>query len=122
MKAPWTQKPIDEWAIVGMNHYHLSGERRLFVAMTKGDRCIVEEGKDDEDLWNRLWHKAVAQGKETEIDKAQKIVAVIERDLTDRRGLRQEWEGIDDKIQVEIRETWMRLVREELVGMSTTNQ
>ena len=65
MKAPWMTTPLDEWAIVGMNHYHVSGERRLFVAMTKGDRCIVEEGKDDEYLWNRLWHKATANNSIT---------------------------------------------------------
>lgn len=55
---PWKLKPLDEWSIVGMNHYSVNGERRLFVAMTKGKRCIVEEGHDDEYLWNRLWHKA----------------------------------------------------------------
>jgi hypothetical protein len=57
--APWKLKPLDEWAIVGMNHYHMGGERRLFVAMTKDRHCIVEEGPDDQYLWNRLWHKAV---------------------------------------------------------------
>jgi hypothetical protein len=30
----------------------------LFVAMTKGDRCIVEEGPDNLELWDRLCHKA----------------------------------------------------------------
>ena len=57
---PWKMAPLDEWSIVGMNHYHVGKERRLFVAMTNGDRCIVEEGPDDAFLWNRLWHKAVA--------------------------------------------------------------
>jgi len=59
METPWMQKPLNEWSIVGMNHYRVNGEKRLFVAMTKGERRIVEEGKDDEYLWNRLWHKAV---------------------------------------------------------------
>lgn len=31
-------------------------------------------------------------------------------DLTDRRGLRQEWEQIDDEIQDEIREEWVEIV------------
>lgn len=56
---PWSMKPLNEWNIVGMNHYHLNGEKRLFVAMTKGDKCIKEEGPDDAYFWNRLWHKAV---------------------------------------------------------------
>lgn len=31
-------------------------------------------------------------------------------DLTDRRGLRQEWEDIDEDIQAEIRETWRAII------------
>lgn len=58
-QPPWKMKPMNEWSIVGMNHYHVSGERRLFVAMTKGNVCITEEGTDDEYLWNRLWRKAI---------------------------------------------------------------
>jgi hypothetical protein len=58
MPRPWLPKPLDEWNIVGMNHYHVNGERRLFVAMVKDGRCIQEEGLDDEYLWNRLWRKA----------------------------------------------------------------
>jgi len=48
------------------------------------------------------------------MDKAERIVKAIEKDFTDRRGLRQEWEQIDAEIQAEIRETWANLVREEL--------
>jgi hypothetical protein len=59
--SPWMQKPLDEWSIVGMNHYHVAGKRMLFVAMTKDGRCIQEEGADDQFLWNRLWHKATQQ-------------------------------------------------------------
>ena len=56
--APWKIRPLDEWAIVGMNHYHVAGVRHLFVAMTKDGTCITEEGRDDKYLWNRLWRKA----------------------------------------------------------------
>ena len=59
-KCPWQIAPLSEWSIVGMNHYHINGERFLFVSMQKGGRCITEEGKDDEYLWNRLYHKANA--------------------------------------------------------------
>ncbi|MCG8381801.1 MAG: hypothetical protein MJA28_06225 [Gammaproteobacteria bacterium] len=58
-KYPWLQPPLNAWAICGMNHYHVSGEKFLFVSMTKDGLCITEEGKDDKYLWNRLWHKAV---------------------------------------------------------------
>lgn len=60
--ALWKMKPLDEWAIVGMNHYHKDGKRFLFVAMTKDGRCITVEGEDNDYLWNRLWHKATANG------------------------------------------------------------
>lgn len=56
---PWMLGPLAQWSIVGMNHYHVSGQRRLFVAMVKDGVCIKEEGPDDVYLWNRLWHKAV---------------------------------------------------------------
>ncbi len=41
---------------------------------------------------------------------ARKAVQGILDDLTDRRGLRQEWEGFDDEIQDEILETWEKLI------------
>ncbi len=64
MKVPWTEKPLDGWAIVGMNHYHVGGKRHLFVAMTKDGRCIHEEGCDEEALWCRLREKAVTEAGE----------------------------------------------------------
>jgi len=57
-KLPWHQHPLDEWSIVGMNHYTVAGVRFLFVSMGKDGRCIKEEGPDDQYLWNRLYHKA----------------------------------------------------------------
>jgi len=62
--APWLQPQLLDWSIVGMNHYHMNGERRLFVAMTnKYGICIQEEGVDNEDLWNRLRSKALTNEK-----------------------------------------------------------
>jgi hypothetical protein len=58
MIEPWKYGPLDEWAIVGMNHYFVNGKKMLFVAMMKDGRCIKSEGEDDEYLWNRLWHQA----------------------------------------------------------------
>ncbi len=77
---PWMMKPLDEWSIVGMNHYSAGGKRRLFVAMAKDGCCITAEGKDDRFLWNRLWHQAMDAAKdEARIqragDQAQPTVA-----------------------------------------------
>lgn len=48
----------------------------------------------------------------SEIDRAQAkaIVKAIIADLTGRRGLRQEWDQIDDDVKREIRDTWIALV------------
>jgi dUTP pyrophosphatase len=40
-----------------------------------------------------------------------RIVRDIIEDLSDRRGLRQEWEHIDPEIQGQIRRTWRAIVR-----------
>ena len=48
---------------------------------------------------------------------AKKIVEAILADMTDRRGLRQEWDGIDADIKKEIKETWIGLVVQELKGI-----
>lgn len=55
---------------------------------------------------NKDWH--------VNPDKAQKIVQLIEDDLTDRRGLRQEFEAIDCDTQDEIRDTWAQIIRDLL--------
>jgi hypothetical protein len=43
--------------------------------------------------------------------KAEVIVDAIIADLSDRRGLRQEWEGCDEEIQAEIRSEWILIAR-----------
>lgn len=50
---------------------------------------------------------------------ARDIVAAIEYDLSDRRGLRREWEQIDDDVKREIRRTWAKIIREKLKGPSS---
>ena len=54
MPAPWLLPPLNEWAIVGMNHYHVDGKRYLFVSMEKDGRCIKAEGNDDPFIWRKL--------------------------------------------------------------------
>jgi len=49
-------------------------------------------------------------------DKAVQIVEGILTDLKDRRGLRQEWNAIDDEIRQQIVETWSAIVRKILTG------
>ena len=50
----------------------------------------------------------------TKVSKEEEIVFGILSDFTDRRGLRQEWEQIDDDIQEEMIETWIEIVKDKL--------
>lgn len=43
-----------------------------------------------------------------------RIVDSIVKDLTDRRGLRQEWEGVGDEVKKEIRLAWKLAILKEL--------
>ena len=50
-------------------------------------------------------------------DKLENPGAIVDRilaDLTDRRGLRQEWEQIDPDVQDEIKQAWIEIVKEEI--------
>jgi len=46
--------------------------------------------------------------------KSEEIVFEIMKDFTDRRGLRQEWDNIDDDIQEEIIETWINKIEDKI--------
>ncbi len=41
---PWGHVDLADWAIVGMNHYYVDGQRHLFVSMSHNGRCIRAEG------------------------------------------------------------------------------
>ena len=45
---------------------------------------------------------------------AKKIVDKLVADFTDRRGLRQEWDQIDEDIKKEIIDTWTKIVISEI--------
>ena len=51
---------------------------------------------------------------DSETLKARLAVDKIVRDLSDRRGLRQEWEQIDEDIQQKIRDVWTDIIRTEM--------
>lgn len=54
----WNRGALAGWTIVGMNHYNLNGVRALFVAMTKGDRCVKAEGTNEIEVFAELDRKA----------------------------------------------------------------
>ena len=50
---------------------------------------------------------------------ARKIIKAIEDDFTDRRGLRQEWEQIDNNIKREIKRTWRKIIENIIYAKET---
>jgi hypothetical protein len=57
----------------------------------------------------KTYYKQVLKGKRAEDKSLAKVFDII-TDLTDRRGLRQEWEQIDGDIQDEIIEKWCKII------------
>lgn len=55
---PWTEPPLDDWSIVGMNHYLVKGAKYLFVAMVKDNICIKAEGPSEEIVFLYLKRQA----------------------------------------------------------------
>ena len=54
MDLPWRHTDLEDWSIVGMNHYRMYGNRRLFVSMERDGRCIKAEGLDLAGIWENL--------------------------------------------------------------------
>jgi hypothetical protein len=51
---------------------------------------------------------------EMEVSKEEQIAFDIIADFTDRRGLKQEWEQIDEDVKEEIIQTWINIVKTKL--------
>ena len=52
--------------------------------------------------------------KEQVKETAKKIIASLEKDISDRRGLRQEWERIDEGVKAEIHEAWASIITKQI--------
>lgn len=53
-------------------------------------------------------------GRLRAVERWKVILFEIVADFTDRRGLRQEWEQIDEDVQEEILETWLKIIKSNL--------
>jgi hypothetical protein len=51
-----------------------------------------------------------------EVSISKIIVGKIEKDLSDRAGLSNEWHEIDDDIKREIRNSWMEIIDKEIAA------
>jgi len=54
------------------------------------------------------------EAPDSELTLAEKIVKGILKDFRGRRGLRQEFDSIDEDIQIEIIESWIKITEKEL--------
>ena len=45
---------------------------------------------------------------------AKRIIKRIEQDITDRCGIGNEWEAIDDESKKEIRDEWQQIIVDEI--------
>lgn len=59
------------------------------------------------------WATRILKG-EKHPDKAKNILFAIVNDFTDRRGLRHEWEQIDNDIQNEVLVEWLGIIEKGL--------
>jgi hypothetical protein len=60
-ELPWQRPELKRWCIVGMNHYHMGGQRRIYVSMVwQGLVRITAEGLDDGAIWDSLARQSVA--------------------------------------------------------------
>lgn len=50
----------------------------------------------------------------TDRQKANNIVNLIVDDISDRRGLKWEWEKIDDDVKSEIKKVWRDIIMREI--------
>lgn len=60
--------------------------------------------------------------KKASMDKAKTLLFEFVQDFTDRRGLRQEWEQIDEDIQEEILEKWLMLIHTVIDDIPSVNE
>ncbi len=65
---PFTDEIISSWSICGMNHYHVEGERYLFVSLVKDGRCVTHEGLVSDTLfWAKLRMKAANDVEDNDV-------------------------------------------------------
>lgn len=109
-------------SIINDSTKYFHEERVLDVSGLSAD----EHEQFTEELEQGNWHIQLAHAgtyhiyRPVDLDATAKAIALsIEKDITDRRGLRQEWEQIDEEIQDEIRTRWVDRIMGILISCDT---
>lgn len=97
-------------SIIDNTTQHFHEERVLDISKLSTD----EREQFTEELEQGKWHIQFAHNgvyhiyRPVDLDATAKAIALsIEEDISDRRGLRQEWDEIDKETQDEIRVRWV---------------
>lgn len=56
----------------------------------------------------------IVREENPELKGAELIVEVLDRDISDRRGLKWEWEKIDPEVMKELKDHWIAIIKEIL--------
>ena len=66
------------------------------------------------EIFEKRWGDDARAGREVieQLPVEQRTAWRLVEDLSDRRGLAQEWDQIDDEIKDEIFDEWSRIIRE----------
>jgi hypothetical protein len=78
------------------------------------NHCKLNQSKTMKTLKDRYYNYVLREKSKGEFKQEEIIAFLILQDFTDRRGLRQEWEQIDDDIQNEIIRTWVEIIKNNL--------
>ncbi len=55
------------------------------------------------------------------MSRSQNVLDAIIGDLTDRRGLENEWDLIDDDVKQEIKNTWLEIIYQAMIEERATS-
>mgnify|MGYP001611918986 CR=1 FL=1 len=63
--------------------------------------------------YDKYFDHVLNKGQE-QLTKSEMIVFDIINDISDRRGIKHEWDGIDGDIQEEIIDTWKSIIEKRM--------
>jgi len=86
----------------------ISGERDLGILCYRCKRPKISD-------WSYELYQEIENKEDKEKTKSNNIVKEIINDLSDRKGLHDEWDSIDEIIKKEIIDKWEKIVRIELM-------
>lgn len=95
-----------------MASVYLQNENGEYLAHIESDDCLKSEYSFKNEETQKEYSIKI---QFTEECISENIVNEIIKDLTDRRGINNEWFSIDEDIQEEIKETWKNIIFKNII-------